>query len=138
MLFHSVMLPATCLPTSLEKRRPLLVDALVPEPIFASTHAITIDNADVTNYNLEAVSVPTLIAHTRFVSLESGGHLVLGQQKKDRDELALGSARRRQVVRPQNSECFTAILIHGLLLTAFGVRIRRVATPRVCAGSGCC
>jgi hypothetical protein len=29
--------------TALEKRRPLPVDALVPEPIFASTHAITID-----------------------------------------------------------------------------------------------
>jgi hypothetical protein len=37
------MLAATCIPTSLEKRRPLPVDALVPEPIFASTHAITID-----------------------------------------------------------------------------------------------
>ena len=37
------MLAATCIPTSLEKCRPLPVDALVPEPIFASTHAITID-----------------------------------------------------------------------------------------------
>jgi hypothetical protein len=37
------MLAATCSPTSLEKRRPLPVDALVPEPIFAATHAITID-----------------------------------------------------------------------------------------------
>jgi pimeloyl-ACP methyl ester carboxylesterase len=57
----------------------------------------------------EDISVPTLIAHTkddqlashaaskraaeripgaRFVSLESGGHLMLGQQKKGRDELA--------------------------------------------------
>ena len=43
MLPHSVMLPATCIPTSLEKRRPLPGDALVPEPIFVSTHAITID-----------------------------------------------------------------------------------------------
>jgi hypothetical protein len=34
---------ATCIATPLEKRRPLPVDALVPEPIFASTHAITID-----------------------------------------------------------------------------------------------
>jgi pimeloyl-ACP methyl ester carboxylesterase len=68
-----------------------------------------ISNADVTNYNLEAIKVPTLIAHAkddqlasheasrraaeripgaRFVSLESGGHLMLGQQKKGRDELA--------------------------------------------------
>jgi hypothetical protein len=37
------MLVESCLPTSLEKRRPLPVDALVPEPIFESTHAITID-----------------------------------------------------------------------------------------------
>ena len=27
----------------LEKRRPLPVDAMIPEPLFASTHAITID-----------------------------------------------------------------------------------------------
>ena len=37
------MVAATCIATTLEKRRPLPVDALVPEPIFASTHAITID-----------------------------------------------------------------------------------------------
>ena len=37
------MLAATCIATSLEKRRPLPGDALVPEPIFVSTHAITID-----------------------------------------------------------------------------------------------
>jgi hypothetical protein len=43
MLFHNLMLAATCIPTSLEKRRPLPGDALVPEPIFVSTHAITID-----------------------------------------------------------------------------------------------
>jgi hypothetical protein len=43
MLFHSVMLAATCIPTSLEKRGPLPGDAFVPEPIFVSTHAITID-----------------------------------------------------------------------------------------------
>ena len=57
----------------------------------------------------DAISVPTLIAHTkddqlasydasqraadripgaRFVSLESGGHLMIGQQKKGREELA--------------------------------------------------
>ena len=74
-----------------------------------------VSNADVTNYNLEAVRVPTLIAHTkddqlasheasqraaeripgaRFVSLESGGHLMLGQQKKGRDELARFFAER--------------------------------------------
>jgi hypothetical protein len=34
---------ATCLATPLEKRRPLRVDAIVPDPVFTSTHAITID-----------------------------------------------------------------------------------------------
>ena len=34
---------ATCIATTLEKRRPLPVDAIIPEPIFASTHAVTID-----------------------------------------------------------------------------------------------
>jgi hypothetical protein len=37
------MVAGTCIATTLEKRRPLPVDTLVPEPIFASTHAITID-----------------------------------------------------------------------------------------------
>ena len=37
------MVPATCIAAALEKRRPLPVDSLVPEPIFTSTHAITID-----------------------------------------------------------------------------------------------
>jgi pimeloyl-ACP methyl ester carboxylesterase len=82
-----------------------------------------VSNADVTNYHLEAISVPTLIAHTRddqlasheasqraaeripgarFVSLESGGHLMLGQQNKGRDELtrffAEGMERRAERV----------------------------------------
>jgi pimeloyl-ACP methyl ester carboxylesterase len=63
----------------------------------------------VTDYHLEDIRVPTLIVHTkddqlasheasrraaqripgaRFVSLDSGGHLMLGQQKRSRDELA--------------------------------------------------
>ena len=42
MLSQRVMLGATCIPTPLERRRPLPGDALVPEPVFASTHAITI------------------------------------------------------------------------------------------------
>jgi hypothetical protein len=37
------MVAATCIATAGEKRRPLPVDALVPAPLFASTHAITID-----------------------------------------------------------------------------------------------
>jgi pimeloyl-ACP methyl ester carboxylesterase len=68
-----------------------------------------VSNADVNGYNLEAISVPTLIAHTkddqlashdaskraaeripgaRFVSLDSGGHLMIGQHKKQREALA--------------------------------------------------
>jgi hypothetical protein len=34
---------ATCVPTALDKRRPLPVDAMIPDPIFTSTHAITIN-----------------------------------------------------------------------------------------------
>jgi hypothetical protein len=34
---------ATCVPTPFEKRRPLPVDAMIPDSIFTSTHAITID-----------------------------------------------------------------------------------------------
>ena len=65
-------------------------------------------NADVNGYTLEAIRVPTLIIHTRddqiasheasrraaeripgarFLSLESGGHLMLGQTRIIRDEL---------------------------------------------------
>ena len=34
---------ATCVATAFEQRRPLPVDALVPDPLFTSTHAITIN-----------------------------------------------------------------------------------------------
>jgi pimeloyl-ACP methyl ester carboxylesterase len=75
-----------------------------------------VSNADVDGYNLEAISVPTLIVHTkddqlasheaskraaeripgaRFVSLESGGHLMLGQTKIISDELAAFFGDRR-------------------------------------------
>jgi uncharacterized protein YndB with AHSA1/START domain len=37
------MAAATCVATALEQHRPLPVDALVPDPLFTSTHAITID-----------------------------------------------------------------------------------------------
>ena len=36
---------ATCMATRLEKRRPLAVDGMVPDAIFTSTHAITINAA---------------------------------------------------------------------------------------------
>ena len=92
------------------------IDSLFPMSPEGCNFDLFVSNADVTNYNLEAISVPTLIAHTkddqlasheasqraaeripgaRFVSLESGGHLMLGQQKKGRDELADFFAERR-------------------------------------------
>ena len=37
------MAVATCVATALEKRRPLPVDRIIPDPLFTSTHAITID-----------------------------------------------------------------------------------------------
>ena len=76
-----------------------------------------VSNAAVNSYTLEAIRVPTLIIHTkddqlasheaskraaeripgaRFVSLESGGHLMLGQTKIIRDELADFFADRRE------------------------------------------
>jgi pimeloyl-ACP methyl ester carboxylesterase len=85
------------------------IDSLFPMNPEGYNFDLFVSNADVTNYNLEAINVPTLIAHTkddqlashgasqraaeripgaRFVSLESGGHLMLGQQKTGRDELA--------------------------------------------------
>jgi pimeloyl-ACP methyl ester carboxylesterase len=85
------------------------IDSLFPVSAEGFVFDAFVSNADVNDYNLEAISVPTLIAHTRddqlasheaskraaeripgarFVSLESGGHLMIGQQKKGRDELA--------------------------------------------------
>ena len=43
MLFNGAMALATCVATIPEKRRPLRVDAMIPDPLFTSTHAITID-----------------------------------------------------------------------------------------------
>src|SRR5688572_26529170 len=34
---------ATCIATTLEKRGRLCVDAMIPNPVFTSTHAVTID-----------------------------------------------------------------------------------------------
>jgi len=85
------------------------IDTLFPMSPEGYNLDLFVSNADVTNYTLEAISVPTLIAHTkddqlasheasqraaeripgaRFVSLESGGHLMLRQQKNSGDELA--------------------------------------------------
>ena len=92
------------------------IDSLFPMSPEGFNFDLFVSNADVTNYNLEAISVPTLIAHTkddqlashdasqraaeripgaRFVTLESGGHLMLGQQKKAGNELARFFAERR-------------------------------------------
>ena len=85
------------------------IDSLFPMSPDGVNFDLFVSNADVNNYELEAISVPTLIIHTkddqlasheasrraagrirgaRFVSLESGGHLILGRQKEGRDALA--------------------------------------------------
>jgi pimeloyl-ACP methyl ester carboxylesterase len=85
------------------------IDSVFPMSPEGFNFDLFVSNADVTNYNLETIRVPTLIVHTkddqlashdasrraaerilgaRFVSLESGGHLMLGQQKEGGDELA--------------------------------------------------
>jgi pimeloyl-ACP methyl ester carboxylesterase len=86
------------------------IDSLFPLSPEGYNFDLYVSNADVNSYNLEAIRAPTLIVHTkddqlasheasqraaeripgaRFVSLESGGHLMLGQlgQTKNRDEL---------------------------------------------------
>ena len=84
------------------------IDSLFPMSPEGYNFDLYVSNADVDSYNLEAIRVPTLIVHTkddqlasheasqraaeripgaRFVSLESGGHLMLGQTK-NQDELA--------------------------------------------------
>ena len=92
------------------------IDTLFPMSPAGYNFDLFVSNADVTHYNLEAIRVPTLIVHTkddqlasheasqraaeripgaRFVSLESGGHLMLGQTKILRDELADFFAERK-------------------------------------------
>jgi pimeloyl-ACP methyl ester carboxylesterase len=92
------------------------IDSLFPVSPAGVDFDAFVSNADVNDYNLEAINVPTLIVHTeddqiashdaskraaeripgaRFVSLESGGHLMLGQMKIVRDELAGFFAERR-------------------------------------------
>ena len=92
------------------------IDTLFPMSPEGYHFDLFVSNADVTNCNLEAISVPTLIVHTkddqlasheasqraaeripgaRFVSLESGGHLMLGHTKIMRDELADFFAERK-------------------------------------------
>lgn len=85
------------------------IDSLFPVSPEGVDFDAFVSNADVNDYNLEAINVPTLIVHTtddqvasheaskraagripgaRFVSLESGGHLMIGQTKIVRDHLA--------------------------------------------------
>jgi pimeloyl-ACP methyl ester carboxylesterase len=93
------------------------VDSLFPVMRDGYDFDACVSNADVNDYNLEAIQVPTLMFHTkddqlashaaskraagripgaRFVSLESGGHLMLGQTKVVHDELAAFFAGRRE------------------------------------------
>jgi pimeloyl-ACP methyl ester carboxylesterase len=85
------------------------LDSLFPVTPEGADFDAFVSNADVNRYILEDIRVPTLIVHTkddplasheaskraaeripgaRFVSLESGGHLMIGQTKIVRDELA--------------------------------------------------
>jgi pimeloyl-ACP methyl ester carboxylesterase len=93
------------------------IDSLFPMSPDGVNFDLFVSNADVANYNLEAITVPTLIAHTkddqlashdasqraaaripgaRFVSLDSGGHLMLGQRMTNGDTLAAFFAERRE------------------------------------------
>jgi pimeloyl-ACP methyl ester carboxylesterase len=78
------------------------IDSLFPMSPEGYNFDLYVSNADVNTYKLEAIRVPTLIVHTkddqlasheaskraaeripgaRFISLESGGHIMLGQDK---------------------------------------------------------
>ena len=91
------------------------IDSLFPVSPEGVDFDAFVSNADVNDYNLEAINVPTVIVHTkddqlasheaskraaeripgaRFVSLESGGHLMIGRTKVIRDELARFFAER--------------------------------------------
>jgi pimeloyl-ACP methyl ester carboxylesterase len=93
------------------------IDSLFPVSPKGVDFDAFVSNADVKDYTLEAITVPTLIIHTkddqmasheasqraagripgaRFVSLESGGHLMLGQTKSIRDALADFFTERRE------------------------------------------
>lgn len=92
------------------------IDSLFPVSADGFIFDAFVSNADVNNYNLEAISVPTLIIHTkddqlashdaskraaeripgaRFVGLDSGGHLMIGQQTKQREALVRFFAETR-------------------------------------------
>lgn len=85
------------------------IDSLFPVSPEGVDFDAFVSNAAVNDYNLEDIRVPILIVHTqddqvashdasqraaqripgaRFVSLESGGHLMIGQSEIVRDELA--------------------------------------------------
>jgi pimeloyl-ACP methyl ester carboxylesterase len=91
------------------------IDSLFPISPEGVDFDAFISNADVNDYNLEAIHVPTLILHTkddqvasheasrraagripgaRLVSLESGGHLMLGQAQIIRNEVEQFFAER--------------------------------------------
>ena len=84
------------------------IDSLFPISPEGVDFDAFVSNADVNDYELEAIEVPTLIVHTkddqvasheasrraaeripgaRFVSLDTGGHLMLGQTAIVRDEV---------------------------------------------------
>ena len=84
-------------------------DSLFPMSPEGYNFDLFVSNADVNSYNLESIRVPTLIVHTRddqitshaasqraaqripgarFLSLGSGGHIMLGQHQLARDTLA--------------------------------------------------
>ena len=90
------------------------IDSLFPVRLEGFIFDAFVSNADVNNYNLEAISVPTLIIHTRddqlashevskraaeripgarFVSLESGGHLMLGKRRSSATNLPISLPR---------------------------------------------
>jgi len=97
------------------------IDSLFPVSRAGVTFDAVVSNADVNGYKLEAITVPTLLVHAkddplvtydateqaarripgaRLLSLESGGHLMLGQRDTVRNELASFFAQPVGLTRP--------------------------------------
>jgi pimeloyl-ACP methyl ester carboxylesterase len=97
------------------------IDSLFPMSADGYNFDLYVSNADVNTYNLEAIRVPALIVHTkddqlasheasrraaeripgaRFVSLESGGHLMLCHTNYEKELAAFfGATRDRRLSR---------------------------------------
>jgi hypothetical protein len=80
MLRHFVMAFATCVPTVLDKRRSLPVDAMISDPIFTSTHGITINAPPAGHRRIfieRAYAVLARLPHPLLIGFAAIGHRIM-------------------------------------------------------------